>query len=274
MLTPTIFRTASLFIVLAVSLIGLRAEPTLGLQSWTCRNMEFEEVVQFAQKHGITHVEFFRKHLDPSAPEEETARKLAYLQEHGVTAYSIGVSRTTLNKEDNRQLFEFAKRCGIEVIVVEPGDQLIWDNLEELVREYDIKLAVHNHGTGTTYGNPAVVKHILAERDHRIGVCLDIGWVTAAGFDAETIFRNYGDRVFDMHLKDKRLDLEERPGRPLGTHIGLGNSNYDGIFRAIQEKDWNGVMALETDNNDFAADPTEFVVRGKAFFERYFPPAK
>src|SRR5690606_7985267 len=112
------------------------------------------------------------------------------------------------------------RHCGIEVIVVEPGEALIWDNLEELVREYDIKLAIHNHGTGTTYGNPAVVKHVLAERDARIGVCMDIGWVTAAGFDAAAVLANYGDRVFDMHLKDKRLDREVRPGRPEDTHIG------------------------------------------------------
>ncbi|MCF3650780.1 sugar phosphate isomerase/epimerase family protein [Synoicihabitans lomoniglobus] len=249
------------------------AAPQLGIQSWTCRNMSFEETVLFAEKHGITQIEFYRAHLDPNGTEAETARKLAFLKEHGVTAYSIGVSGTSLNKEENRKLFEFAQRCGIKVIVVEPGDPLIWDNLEELVREYDIKLAVHNHGTGTTYGNPSVVKHILAERDPRIGVCLDIGWVTAAGFDAATVLKNYGDRVFDMHLKDKRLDQEERPGRPMGTHIGLGNSNYVGVFEALRASDWSGVMALETDNPDFAADPTEFVTRGKAYFESFFPPA-
>lgn len=249
------------------------AAPQLGLQSWTCRNLSFEETVRFAQQHGITQIEFYAKHLDPAGTEEETARKLAFLAEHGVTAYSIGVSRTSLNPADNRRLFEFARRCGIKVIVVEPGDPLEWDNLEALVKEFDIKLAIHNHGTGTTYGNPAVVKHILAERDPRIGVCLDLGWATAAGFDAATVLRNYGDRVFDMHLKDKRLDQEERAGRPLGTYIGLGNTNYYGVFDVIKATHWSGVMALETDNADFAADPTEFVTRGKAFFEQFFPPA-
>ncbi len=257
----------ALFALFVMFIAAAKAEPILGLQSWTCRNMEFEEVVRFAQKHGITHVQFYNKHLDPAAPREETDRKLAFLAEHGVKAYAIGVSRTTLNKEDNRQLFEFARHCGIEVIVVEPGEALIWDNLEELVREYDIKLAIHNHGTGTTYGNPAVVKHVLAERDARIGVCMDIGWVTAAGFDAAAVLANYGDRVFDMHLKDKRLDREDRPGRPEDTHIGLGNSNYVGVFREIEKADWSGVMALETDSAEFAQDPTEFVARGKAFFE-------
>lgn len=246
------------------------AGPRLGIQTWTCRNMSFEETVEFAAAHGIKYLELYAGQLDPNDSDEVNLQKLAFLNRHGVTAYSVGVSRTTLEKEDNRKLFELAKLFGMKVIVVEPGDPMTWDNLEELVKEYDIKLAIHNHGTGSTYGNPATVKHILAERDHRIGVCLDVGWVTAAGFDAAVIFRNYGDRVYDMHLKDKRLDQEDSPGRPTDTFIGLGNSNYTGLVEAIKESDWSGVMSIETDSATFAEDPAEFVERAKAFFDSNF----
>lgn len=226
--------------------------------------------VVFAQAHGITQLELFRDHLDPAAPVEENLRKKAFLDAHGVTAYSIGVSGTSMDREENRKLFGLAKLFGMAVIVVEPREPAQWDVLEELVREYDIRLAVHNHGTGTVYGNPATVKHVLAERDARIGVCLDIGWATAAGFDAETVFRNYGDRVFDMHLKDKRLDIVDDRARPTDTFIGLGNANYAGLFAAINETDWSGVMAIETDSAEFAKNPAEFVARAKAFFEAHF----
>ena len=268
-------RLPSLVRILIVSVsfaLGLaaHAKPQLGLQTWTCRNMSFEEVVLFAKQHGITQLELFSKHLDPRAPKEENLKKLAFLKQHGVTAYSIGVSATSLNKDENRALFELAKLFDMKVIVVEPGDPAQWDNLEALVKEYDIKLAIHNHGTGTVYGNPAVVKHVLATRDPRIGVCMDVGWVTAAGFDAEQIFRNYGGRVFDMHLKDKRLDQRDDNGRPLDTLIGLGNSNYVGLFDAMKETDWSGVVAIETDSAEFAKDPTEFVTKAKAFFEQHF----
>lgn len=261
-----LFRSLLLVIATAAAVaVTTQAKPQLGLQTWTCRNMSFEEAVLFAKKHGITQLELFNKHLDPKAPREENLKKLAFLKQHGVTAYSIGVSGTSRNKEENRALFELAKLFGMKVIVVEPGDPVIWDNLEELVKEYDIRLAVHNHGTGSTYGNPATVKEVLAKRDPRIGVCMDVGWVTAAGFDAEAVFRNYYDRVFDMHLKDKRVDGEKMQD----THIGLGNSNYAGLFAAIKETDWTGVMAIETDSGDFAQDPHEFVTRAKAFFERH-----
>ncbi|MBC2605899.1 sugar phosphate isomerase/epimerase family protein [Pelagicoccus albus] len=255
---------------LCLYISSLQAAPQLGLQSWTCRNMTFEETVEFAAEHGIKNIEFFSKHLDPKDSREALVEKKAFLESRGVRAYSIGVSHTTTDKAENRKLFELAKLFEMEVIVVEPGDQMIWGNLEELVKEYDIKLAVHNHGTGTTYGNPATVKAILAERDPRIGVCMDIGWVTAAGFDAAAIYKRYGDRVYDMHLKDKRLDKMDAPGRPRDTFIGLGNSNYAELTEAILEDDWSGVMAIETDSGEFAADPTEFVKAAKLFFEANF----
>jgi sugar phosphate isomerase/epimerase len=233
--------------------------------------MSFEEVVVFAAEHGIKQLELFKGHIDPGAPKEENLKKLEFLKAHGVTAYSIGVSGTSMDKEENRKLFEVAKLFGMKVIVVEPKEPAEWDVLEELVKEYDIKLAVHNHGTGTVYGNPATVQHVLAERDHRIGVCMDIGWVTAAGFDAESVFKNYGDRVFDMHMKDKRLDGDDGRGRPLDTMIGLGNANYMGLFEAMRAVNWSGVMAIETDSGDFQKNPAEFVARAKKFFEQNFP---
>jgi L-ribulose-5-phosphate 3-epimerase len=240
--------------------------PELGLQTWTCRNMTFDQVVAFADKHHVKKIEFIAAHLDPLGTKEESLRKKAVLSEHGITAYSFGVNKTTLNKEENRRLFEFAKLMDIKVIIVEPGDLAIWDNLEELVKEYDIKLAIHNHNLDTVYGNPATVKQILAKRDHRIGVCLDIGWVTAAGFDAAAIFHEYGDRVYDIHFKDKEIVTADGKSTPVDTEIGKGKANYTGLFAEIKKSGWSGVMAIETDSKAFAEDPNRLVSEARVFF--------
>ncbi len=261
------------------------AGPKLGLQTWTCRNMEFDQVVAFAVKHGITQLELISKHMDPRAPKEETLRKKAILDQNGLTAYSFGVNGTSMDKEANRQLFEFAKLMGMKVIAVEPKNLEEWDNLEALVKEYDIKLAIHNHGTGSMYGDPATVKKVLAARDHRIGVCLDIGWVTAAGFDAAKVFREYDGRVYDMHLKDKRIEAAapgaapvaepqggkkgaKKTGGPtiLDVEIGTGQANFKELFAEIKKAKWSGVMAIETDNATFAQDPNKLVAGAMTFF--------
>ncbi|MBI5693533.1 MAG: sugar phosphate isomerase/epimerase [Verrucomicrobia bacterium] len=241
--------------------------PQLGLQTWTCRNMDFDQVVAFAVKHGITQLQFIAKHMDPKAPKEETLRKKAILDAKGLKVYTFGVNGTSMNKEENRKLFEFAKLLGIQVIIVEPKNMAEWDNLEELVKEYDIKLAIHNHGTGTVYGDPATVKKVLAARDRRIGVCLDVGWVTGAGFDAAEVFRGYGDRVYDMHFKDKVVQTSADGKKvPVDTEIGKGQSNYAGLFAEIKKSKWSGVLAIETDSKAFAEDPNRLVAEAKTYF--------
>ena len=161
---------------------------------------------------------------------------------------------------------------GIKLIIVEPPSVEIWDNLEELVKEYDIRLAVHNHNLNSVYGNPFTVKAILHGRDSRIGVCLDVGWVTAAGFDAAKVFTEYGDRVFDLHFKDKTFELSEGKSVPVDTLIGQGRANYPGLFAAIKQSGWSGVLAIETDSKAFAEDPAPLVDGAAAFFQKAFAP--
>ncbi len=254
-------------LLLAASL-PLAAQPQLGIQTWTCRNMTFDEVVEFAVQHGIKNLQMISKHLDPNAPAEENLRKKAVLESKGLRCYTFGVSGTSMDKEKNRKLFELAKLMDCEVIVVEPKNMSEWDNLEELVKEYDIRLAIHNHGKGTAYGDPETVKAVLARRDRRIGACIDIGHVSGAGYDVAKIFQEYGaDRVFDLHLKDKKIETAD--GKPviLDVEIGTGNANYAGLFAALKETKWSGVMAIETDNRGFADAPSKFVGEAKRFFD-------
>jgi sugar phosphate isomerase/epimerase len=242
--------------------------PKLGIQSWTCRNMKFEEVVDFAAKHGIKYVEFIADQIQPGAPAEESLKKKALLDAKGVMAYSFGVNNMGVDKEANRKLFEFAKLMGMKVIAIEPRDQKAWDNIEELVKEYDIKVAIHNHNLDTVYGNPETVKKILAARDKRIGVCLDIGWVTAAGFDAAKVFQEYGDRVYDMHLKDKVVQTAaDGKKTPVDTEIGKGSANLAGIIAEAKKAKWNGVFAIETDSRAFQTDPNQLVGEAKKYFD-------
>ncbi len=260
--------------LVAFLLLGLVSLPLLhagnvqlGLQTWTANKMTFDQVVDFAVKHHITQLQFIDSQFDPKGTKEETLRKKAILDAKGLSCYTFGVSKTSLKPDENRKLFEFAKLVGAKLIVVEPKDMAEWDNLEALVKEYDIKLAIHNHGKGTTYGNPETVKGILAKRDHRIGVCLDVGWVTAAGFDAAKVFHDYGDRVYDIHFKDKKVE-KAADGKDviLDVELGTGAANYAGLFAELKKSNWSGVMAIETDNRAFQTDPNQMVSEGQKFF--------
>lgn len=234
--------------------------PKVGLQSWTCRNMKFDEVVAFAEKHGLKHLQAIGNHINPMGSLDEAKAKKAILDAKGISFYTFGVAGTSSDKEVNRKLFVFAKAMGIKVIIVEPkNEKALWDGLEELVKEYDIKLAIHNHGKDSVYGTPEKVWSVLKDRDARIGVCMDVGHLTGAGFDAGKEFVAYKGRVHDIHLKDKKVDLVDGKQVITDVMVGTGAANYKGLLAELKKAKWPGVMAIETDNATFAKEPTEFV---------------
>ncbi len=239
----------------------------VAIQTWTLRNLNFDQVVEFAQRHGIKDLQLIPNHLDyKKESKEQLAAKKARLEAAGLRAYTYGVAGTSLDKEENRKLFEFAKFMGMKLIVVEPGDFRIWDNLEELAKEYDIKVAVHNHGIKSLYGNPAIVRQVVLNRDPRLGVCMDVGWVTSGNFDAAQVYKDYRGRVFDIHLKDKKVQKTAKGDDVANdTHVGEGDANYKGLFKALRESGYTGRLAIETDSQDFARQPDEFVRKAKEF---------
>ena len=237
------------------------ADPKVGLQTWTCRNMKFDEVVAFAEKHGIKHLQAIGSHINPTGSLEEAKQKKAILDAKGIHFYTFGVAGTSADKEQNRKLFVFAKAMGIKVIIVEPkNDKALWDGLEELVKEYDIKLGIHNHGKDSVYGTPEKIWSVMKSRDKRIGVCMDVGHITGAGFDAAKAFREYDGRVYDIHLKDKKTE-KTADGKSviLDVMVGTGDANYKGLLAELKKAKWDGVLAIETDNGTFAKEPTAFV---------------
>jgi sugar phosphate isomerase/epimerase len=241
----------------------------LGMQTWSLRNLSFEDAMNLCVKEKIKYVQLIPGHVNPSASKEELQRKKDFMLEKGLIPYTFGVAGTSLNKEENRKLFEFAKFMGMKLIVVEPGDFKILDQLEELAKEYDIKVAIHNHDVRSMYGNPLVVKNVLKHRDPHIGVCMDAGWVASGRFNVPKIFKEYEGRVYDIHLKDKKVESTPSGDKYTDTFIGEGDAKLAELFKVAKEMHYDGVFAIETDNN--LKDPTEHVEKAVAFVEKNKP---
>lgn len=234
--------------------------PQLGLQSWTCREMCFDDMVDFAVEQGIKRVALCDLHIDPSAPSNVNASKFRVMRDAGIDPYTMYAAMGR-NDEEDGQVLAVAKLAEMEFLVVEPCDQSKWPQLLAAAKRHDLSLAVHNHSRETAYGDPAMV-HALLERYPDLRVCLDIGWVTMAGFDAAEVFRSYGDRVIDLHFKDKAAQLGSDGVRTWADRVpGEGDANFAGVFKAIRETGWSGTMAIETDSAGFAVNPREFVQR-------------
>src|SRR3989442_12195496 len=56
----------------------------------------------------------------------------------------MGVVKLPADEAECRKVFEFAKKWGIGVLVSEPEANAL-DTVEKLCKEYNIKVAIHNH---------------------------------------------------------------------------------------------------------------------------------
>jgi sugar phosphate isomerase/epimerase len=262
--TPLALATVALGLLIA----PVRAHDVkVGMQTWTLRNLSFEQAMQFCSKHGIKYVQLTPNHIGFDAGKEEWAKRKELIQKLGLIPYTFGVAPSSLEKEKNRKLFECAKFFGMKLIVVEPGDYKILDNLEELAKEYDIRVVVHNHDLKSPYGNPAVVRNLIKYRDKRIGVCMDAGWIASTRLDPAEVFKQYEGRVYDIHLKDKDVQSTENGDRWKDTFLGDGDANLGKLLETIQAAHYDGVVAIETDND--LKDPTEHTVKALEFIKKH-----
>jgi hypothetical protein len=119
----------------------------LGLASYTFRNFTRAQMIGFMKQLRLTdlNAKDTKDHL-PMDPQQE-ALALADYAAAGIKLHAAGaIYFPTADEKDIRGKFEYCKRAGIGVIVA--GDptpeSLQW--IEKFVKEYDIRIAIHNHG--------------------------------------------------------------------------------------------------------------------------------
>ena len=114
------------------------------------------------------------------------------------------------DEADIRSKFEYAKRAGFPLIVCAPTAETL-PKLEKYVKEYDIKIAVHNHGPeDKNFPTPQSVLKAVKGMDPRCGLCMDIGHTSRTGADIVESIQEAGPRLLDMHTKDLADPMVQR----------------------------------------------------------------
>lgn len=219
----------------------------VGVQSYSLRNFNTDEVVRHLQGMGVHYAEFYSKHLDTGASDAKIAEVLALLEKADIKLAGHGVHGFGKDHVANKKLFEFAKKAGVKVITANP-EASSFDSLDELVKEYDIRIAIHNHGPGALFDKLESVTKAIAGRDKRIGACVDCGHYLRSGEDPVKCVLELGDRVYGVHIKD-----EKETGTPKSANVVIGRGHLDvvGLFKALKTVKFpaDGSLALEYEAN-------------------------
>ncbi len=231
-----------------------------GCQAYSFRMFSVMEAIEKTAQAGGKTIEFYSKQkLSPEnpdvifsheSPEDVLAAVQAKLGAEGVTAVAYGVVKLGKDEAANRQIFEFAKKMGIGILTTEPDAEAL-DQIEALVKEYDIKIAIHNHprrplDRSYRYWDPEYVLELVKDRDPRMGACADTGHWMRSGLDPVECIRLLKGRIFDSHLKD----LNEK-GNPKAHDVpyGTGVSDIPAILNAFAEGGFYGPLHTEYEHN-------------------------
>jgi sugar phosphate isomerase/epimerase len=160
--------------------------------------------------------------------------------------------------EDIRPKFEYLKAAGIPIAVCAPTHQNL-PRLEKFVREYNIKLAIHNHGPeDKNFPSPFDVLAAVKNMDPRIGLCIDLGHSLRAGADVVAAIHAAGPRLYDLHIKD----LADASAKESQVAVGEGVMPVRAIFQALMDTGYPGNVDLEYEIH--ADDPMPGVVESFA----------
>ena len=220
----------------------------LGLASYTLRKFSLEDTLAMTKKVGLKYICFKSFHLALDSTPAQIAATVAKVKEAGLILYGGGVIGMK-NEDQVHQAFDYAKAAGMKIIVAAPSPEML-PMINQKVRQYDIKVAIHNHGPGDKFfPTPAVGYKHIKDLDKRVGLCHDIGHTKRYGSDPLAETEQYGDRLHDVHMKD--VSSATKNGHCV--EMGRGVIDIPEFIRILVKIRYDGIVSFEYEKD--ADDP-------------------
>jgi len=202
----------------------------LGVAPYSFHKFTFFEAIDKTAQLGLSYMgglSFQKvsaelpKDFAPSLSDAELQQIRLKLDAAGVRLLTYYLHQIPGDETGCRQVFEFARKLGIETLISEPLPEAL-DTIEKFCDEYDIRLAIHNHDQKASphYWDPQKVRDICQGRSARVGACGDVGYWLRSGIDPRQAVRLLQDRLLTLELHDLNAVSSEGHDVPWGSGAG------------------------------------------------------
>jgi len=225
----------------------------LACQAYSFNRFTFFEAIDKTASVGLKYIEAYPgQKLSPEQPDvvfdhnasqevlDAVKKKCA---DAGVKLVNYGVVGLPEDEAEARKVFDFAKEMGIETIVSEP-DKRALDTIEKLVKEYGIRVAIHNHPKPSKYWDPKRVVS-AAEGREGIGACADTGHWMRSGVDPLEALKMLDGKIVSFHFKDLNEATKDGHDVPWGK----GEANVKALLAEMNKQGFKGVFSIEYEHN-------------------------
>lgn len=212
----------------------------LGMAGYSFVKFDLDTTLKTMQTLDLHYLCIKDFHLPLDSSEEQISAFHQKLASYGVKGYAVGPIYMKSRQEVDRS-FAYARRVGVNLLVGVPNYDLL-DYVEEVVKQYDIKLAIHLHGPDMPlYPDAKDIWEHVKDRDERMGMCLDIGHNLRYGSDSLADYIKYHKRVYDMHLKD--VTAPTKAGKR--AELGRGIIDFPRYVKLMRKYHYTGSVSLE-----------------------------
>ena len=249
----------------SLSIVGFAASPIasteqsdpwlglkMGVATYSVRELAIEDAIQAVKRVGLKYVSIknVKNHIDLSHSSEERKQRSKMFRDAGLIPLSVGNVAMKTGEENIRKAFEYARDIGVTTIVCSPSHDSI-PILDKMVKEFDIRLAIHNHGPEDKgfFPSPFDVMRAVEKFDKRIGLCIDVGHTARAGVDPAESILKCQERLYDVHLKD----ISAMGDKNTPIEAGRGILDSKSILAALIKIKYQGLVGFEYEKD--AKDP-------------------
>lgn len=214
----------------------------LGVASYSLREFSRAHAIRILKKLSISNVNIKEFHLPYRSTPEELAKGRADFDKAGLKILGGGtIYMLKPDEADVKFYFEYAKACGMPLIVAGPSAESI-PVIEKAAIKYDIKVAIHNHGPEDKHmPTPQSALKLIKNMDPRMGLCIDVGHTVRTGTDVVEAIAEAGPRLLDMHIKD----LADLMNKDSQVAVGDGKMPVVAIFKQLKKMNYQGAVMLE-----------------------------
>lgn len=232
----------------------------LGIASYTFRKLSVDDTIKAMKRLNLHYISIKDFHLSLDSTTQERKGVIQNFKDAGITPLSCGNITMQNDEKDVRRAFDYAKDCGLPTIVCSPHPDSM-PLLDSMVREYNIKLAIHNHGPeDKRFPSPYDVIKAVSKYDKRIGLCIDVGHTARAKVNPAEAIIKLKDRLYDLHFKD--ITTTEPNGKTI--EAGRGALDIPSIIKALQKIKYPHLVSIEYEEQE--NDPLPSVSETVGYF--------
>lgn len=225
----------------------------IGPQAYSFNRFTAFEAIEKAHQAGAKVIEFYPtqklspdkadKKLHHTMSDEDFKSLQDQLKKFDITAVNYGVVGGK-DEAEWRQIFEFAQKLKVYAITTEDVKNI--DIIEKLVKEFDIKVAYHEHAKrekdpSYQLWDPNYVLGLVKDRDPRIGASADTGHWATSGLVPLDCLKILKGRIVSVHLKDR----PELGKKTLDIVYGTGVLDVASNLAELKAQGFDGNISVE-----------------------------